>query len=139
MDLMELKLHKVLRENRADFIDSLRLSGIDVERGVWTSDTIEANADVGVHSLACYVSREDVPVRYRQNFLRVIAENLDENRSISAMALIYTAYEWDGYFPPYAIIQHMVDPALFHEYCAALQRNLRSYLSGYSAGALNIV
>lgn len=139
MDLMEMKLHKVLRENRADFIDSLRLSGIDVEHGVWTSDTIEANARAGARSLIRYVSREDVPARYRQNFLRMVAENLDEDRSTSTMALIYTAYEWDKCFPPYAIIQHMVDPALFREYCAALQKNLRSYLNGYFAGAPNIV
>ena len=31
MNLMELRLQGVLQENRADFIDSLRLSGIDVE------------------------------------------------------------------------------------------------------------
>lgn len=139
MDLMDLRLQKVLRENYTDFIDSLRLCGIDVEHGVWTSDTIEANARVGAHSLIRYVSREGVPARYRQNFLRVIAENLDEEGSTSTMALIYTAYEWDKCFPSYAIIQHMVDPALFREYCAALQKNLRSYLSGYFAGAPNIV
>lgn len=139
MNLMELKLQKVLRENHADFIDSLRLSGIDVEHGVWTVDAIEANARMGAHSLIRYVSREGVPARYWQNFLCMIAENLDEDRSTSVMVLIYAAYEWDGCFPPYAIIQHMVDPELFREYCAALQRNLRSYLSGYSAGALNIV
>lgn len=139
MDLMELKLQKALRENHVDFIDSLCLNGIDVERGVWTSDIIEANARAGARSLICYVSREDVPARYRQNFLRMVAENLDEGRSTSTMALIYAAYEWDRCFPPYALIQHMVDPTLLREYCVALQRNLRSYLSGYSARTQNIV
>ena len=33
MNLMELRLQQVLQENRAEFIDSLRLSGIDVKRG----------------------------------------------------------------------------------------------------------
>ena len=31
MNLMELRLQQILHENHADFIDSLRLSGIDVE------------------------------------------------------------------------------------------------------------
>lgn len=120
MNLMELRLQKVLCENHADFVDSLCLSGIDLERGVWTLDTVEANARTGARSLIHYVSRKGVTVRYQQAFLRVIAENLDEAGSTHTMALIYAAYGWNRCFPPYAIIQHMVEPTLFREYCAAL-------------------
>jgi len=139
MNLMELRLRKVLRENHTDFVDSLRLSGIDLERGAWTSDAVEVNARAGARSLIHYVLRERVPARYQRTFLRMIADNLDEDKSTSTMALIYTAYEWDKCFPPYAIIQHLVEPTLFREYCAALQNNLRSYLHGYSVGMPNIV
>lgn len=139
MNLMELRLQKVLRENHADFVDSLSLSGIDLKRGAWTSDAVETNARAGAQSLIRYVSREGVPARYQQAFLRMVAENLDEDESTPTMALIYAAYEWDRCFPPYAIVQHMVDPVLFREYCAALQKNLRSYLHGYSVGMPNIV
>ncbi|WP_297870796.1 hypothetical protein [uncultured Oscillibacter sp.] len=128
MNLMELRVQKVLRENHADFVDSLSLSGIDLERGAWTSDAAEANARAGARSLIHYVSRKRVSARYQQAFLQIIAENLDEVGNTPTMALIYAAYEWDRCFPPYAIIQHMVDPVLFREYCTALQRNLRAYL-----------
>lgn len=139
MNLMELRLQKVLRENHADFVDSLSLSGIDLKRGAWTSDAVEANARAGVRSLIHYASRKRVPARYQQAFLQIIAENLDEVGSTHTMALIYAAYEWDRCFPPYAIVQHMIEPTLFREYCAALQKNLRSYLHGYSVGMPNIV
>lgn len=139
MNLMELRLQKVLRENHTDFVDSLRLSGIDLESGAWTLDAVEANARAGARSLIHFVSRKGVPARYQQAFLRIIAGNLDEAGSTHTMALIYAAYGWDRCFPPYAIIQHMVEPALFREYCAALQKNLRSYLHGYSVGMPNIV
>jgi len=33
MDLMNLKLQKTLQEKRSDFIDSLQLSGVDIEHG----------------------------------------------------------------------------------------------------------
>ena len=139
MNLMELRLQKVLRENHADFVDSLSLSGIDLERGAWTSDAVEANARAGAQSLIRYVSREGVPARYQQAFLRMVAENLDEDESTPTMALIYAAYEWDRCFPPYAIIQHMIDPILFREYCASLQKYLHMYLQGYFVCAANIV
>ena len=139
MNQFEKGFQKALQENYSDFVDSLRLSGIDVERGVWTSDAVEANARAGAQSLIHYVSRKGVPARYQQTFLRIIAENLDEAGSTHTMALIYAAYGWDMCFPPYAIIQHMVEPTLFREYCAALQKNLRSYLHGYSVGMPNIV
>ena len=51
MNLMELRLQQVLQENRADFIDSLRLSGIDVKRGGWSADTVGQNAQAGALSL----------------------------------------------------------------------------------------
>lgn len=139
MNLTELRLQKVLQENHADFVDSLSLSGIDLESGAWTSDAVEANARAGARSLIRYVLRRGVPARYQRTFLRMIADNLDEDKSTPTMALIYTAYEWDKCFPPYAIIQHMVKPTLFREYCAALQKNLRSYLYGYSVEVSNIV
>ena len=44
MNLMESRIQKILQENRADFIDSLRLSGIDVKRGGWSADAVEQNA-----------------------------------------------------------------------------------------------
>ncbi|MDE7243514.1 MAG: hypothetical protein K2O18_05995 [Oscillospiraceae bacterium] len=55
------------------------------------------------------------------------------------MALIYATYEWDGCFPPYAILQHMVDPILLREYCAALQKYLHLHFQNYYAGFSNIV
>ena len=139
MNLMELRLQKVLRKNHADFVDSLSLSGIDLERGAWTSDAVEANACAGARSLIHYVSRKRVPARYQQAFLQIIAENLDEVGSTPTMALIYAAYEGDRCFPPYAIIQHMIDPILFREYCASLQKYLHMYLQGYFVCAANIV
>ncbi|MEY8387298.1 hypothetical protein AALC17_08360 [Oscillospiraceae bacterium 38-13] len=139
MNLMEVRLQKVLRENHTGFVDSLRLSGIDLERGAWTPDAVEANACAGARSLIHYVLRKGVPARYQWTFPQMIAENLDEDRSPPMMALIYTAYEWGKCFQPYAIIQHMVNPKLFREYCAVLQKYLYLYLQGYYTGIPNIV
>lgn len=139
MILLKLRLQKVLRENHADFIDSLRLSGIDVKRGGWSVDAVEQNAQAGALSLIQFASQESISDRCRDIFLRTIAENLDEEERTSVMAWIYAAYEWAGRFPPYAIIQHMVDPALFCEYCVSLQKYLHMYLQGYFLPAVNIV
>lgn len=139
MNLMELRLQKILQENRADFIDSLQLSGIDVKRGGWSADAVDKNAQAGALSLIQFVSQENISDRCRDTFLRTIAENLDEEKRSSVMAWIYAAYEWTGRFPPYAIIQHMVDPALFCDYCVSLQKNLHMYLQGYFSRTVNIV
>ena len=139
MNLMELRLQNILQEHHTDFIDSLCLSGIDVVHGIWTSDAVEANAQAGVQSLIHYVSREEVPSQYRQAFLQMIAENLDKDGSIPIMAMIYAAYEWDGRFPPYAILQHMVHPILLRQYCAALQKYLYQHFQSYYADFSNIV
>ena len=139
MILLKLRLQKVLRENHADFIDSLRLSGIDVKRGGWSVDAVEQNAQAGALSLIQFASQESISDRCRDIFLRTIAENLDEEERTSVMAWIYAAYEWAGRFPPYAIIQHMVDPALFCEYCVSLQKYLHMYLQGYFSRTVNIV
>ena len=77
MYLMELRLQQVLQENRADFIDSLRLSGIDVKRGGWSADAVEQNAQAGALSLIQFVSQENISDRCRDAFLRTIACNLD--------------------------------------------------------------
>ena len=111
--MMELRLKKILQENHADFIDSLRLSGIDVKRGGWSADAVDKNAQAGALSLIQFASQEIISDRCRDIFLWTIAENLDKEERTSVMAWIYAAYEWAGRFPPYAIIQHMVDPALF--------------------------
>ena len=129
----------LFRSNHADFIDSLRLSGIDVKRGGWSVDAVEQNAQAGALSLIQFASQESISDRCRDIFLRTIAENLDEEERTSVMAWIYAAYEWAGRFPPYAIIQHMVDPALFCEYCVSLQKYLHMYLQGYFLPAVNIV
>jgi len=139
MILLKLRLQKVLRENHADFIDSLRLSGIDVKRGGWSVDAVEQNAQAGALSLIQFASQESISDRCRDIFLRTIAENLDEEERTSVMAWIYAAYEWAGRFPPYAIIQHMVDPALFCKYCVSLQKYLHMYLQGYFSRTVNIV
>ena len=75
----------------------------------------------------------------RNIFLKAIAENLDEEERASTMAWIYASYEWAGHFPPYAIIQHMIDPTLFHEYCVSLRKCLYMYLQGYFSCPVNIV
>ena len=124
INLMKVKLQKILQKNRADFIDSLRLSGIDVEDGGWNTDAVDQNAQAGALSLIQFVSQEGIPDSYRNTFLQTIAENLDEEKRTSVMAWIYAGCEWAGHFPPYAIIQHMIDPALFHEYCVSLQKYL---------------
>ncbi len=77
--------------------------------------------------------------RCRDTFLRTIAGNLDGEERTFVMAWIYAAYEWAGRFPPYAIIQYMVDPALFCEYCVSLQKYLYVYLQGYFSHTVNIV
>ena len=130
MDILDLQLQKVLKENRKDFIGSLKLTGIDVEQGVWASDTLDHNAHVGAISLVLFVSQENIPSQCGNRFLHTIAENLDDEHSFSVMAWIYAAYVRANQFPPYAIIQHMVDPALFREYCVFLQRWLQRYLRG---------
>ena len=131
MNLMELRLQKVLQENYVDFTDSLRLSGIDVKRGGWSADTVGQNAQAGALSLIQFASQESISDRCRDIFLRTIEGNLDGEERTSIMAWIYAAYEWAGRFPPYAIIQHMVDPALFCKYCVSLQKYLHMYLQGY--------
>jgi hypothetical protein len=139
MNLMELRLQKVLQENYVDFTDSLRLSGIDVKRGGWSADTVGQNAQAGALSLIQFASQENISDRCRDTFLRTIAGNLDGEERTSIMAWIYAAYEWAGQFPPYAIIQHMVDPALFCEYCVSLQKYLHMHLQGYFSRTVNIV
>ena len=139
MYLMELRLQQVLQENRADFIDSLRLSGIDVEHNGWNADAIDKNAQAGARSLKQFASQENISDRCRDAFLRTIAGNLDGEERTFVMAWIYAAYEWAGRFPPYAIIQYMVDPALFCEYCVSLQKYLHMYLQGYFSRTVNIV
>ena len=139
MNLMELRLQKVLQENYVDFTDSLRLSGIDVKRGGWSADTVGQNAQAGALSLIQFASQENISDRCRDTFLRTIAGNLDGEERTSIMAWIYAAYEWAGQFPPYAIIQHMVDPTLFYEFCVSLQKYLHMYLQGYFSRTVNIV
>ena len=139
MILLKLRLQKVLRENHADFIDSLRLNGIDVKRSGWSADAVEQNAQAGAFSLIQFASQESISDRCRDIFLWTIAENLDKEERTSVMAWIYTAYEWTGRFPPYAIIQHMVDPTLFYEFCVSLQKYLHMHLQGYFSRTLNIV
>ena len=139
MNLMELRLQKILQENHADFLDSLRLSGIDVAYGSWNADSVDQNAQAGALSLIQFASQEGISDSCRNIFLQTIAENLDEEKRASVMAWIYAGCEWAGYFPPYAIIQHMIDPALFREYCISLQKYLHIYLQGYFSCPVNIV
>ncbi len=139
MNLMELRLQQVLQENRADFIDSLRLSGIDVKRGGWSADAVDQNAQAGALSLIQFVPQENISDRCRDAFLRTIAGNLDGEERTFVMAWIYAAYEWAGRFPLYAIIQHMIDSTLFGEYYVFLQKYLRMYLQGYFSRTVNIV
>lgn len=139
MKLLEVKLQKILQKNRVDFIDSLRLSGMDVEDGGWNMDTVDQNAQAGALSLIQFVSQEGIPDAYRNTFLQTITENLNEEKRTSVMAWIYASYEWTGHFPPYAIIQHMIDQTLFHEYCVSLRKYLRMYLQGYFSCPVNIV
>ena len=74
MNLMESRIQKILQENRADFIDSLRLSGIDVKRGGWSADAVEQNAQAGALSLIQFASQESISDRCRDIFLWTIAE-----------------------------------------------------------------
>ena len=139
MNLMELRLQKILQENHADFVDSLRLSGIDVAYGSWNADSVNQNAQAGALLLIQFASQEGISDSCRNMFLQTIAENLDEEKRASVMAWIYAGCEWTGHFPPYAIIQHMIDPALFREYCVSLQKYLQMYLQGYFSCPVNIV
>lgn len=139
MNVLELRLQKILRENNAAFKDSLRLSGIDVERGGWSTDAVNKTAQAGALSLIQFILQDGISDRCRNVFLQTIAENLDVEGRTSVMAWIYAAYEWAGRFPPYAIIQHMIDQVLFGEYCISLQKYLRMYLKGYFTCAMNIV
>lgn len=124
------KLQAVLQENYAGFVTSLKLSGIDIDKGTWDANSVDQNARAGTKSLICY--GESIPPKYQRSFLQVLAAGLDDEESFSTMAWIYFAYEWAGRFPPYAIIQHMVDPELFHQYCACLRKWLHIYLQGDS-------
>ena len=139
MNLMELKLQKILRKKHTDFVDSLQLSGIDVKRGNWSVEVVDKNAQAGARSLIQFASQRGISNQCRNTFLRTIAENLNEEERVSVMAWIYTSYEWAGRFPPYAIIQHMIDPTIFSEYCISLQKYLYMYLQGYFMCTTNIV
>ena len=139
MNLMELRLQKILQENHDDFIDSLQLNGIDVKHSVWGADAVDQNAQAGALSLIRFASQKSISDRCQDTFLWSISENLGKGKRASVMAWIYFAYEWAGWFPPYAIIQHMIDPILFREYCASLQKYLHMYLQGYFVCAVNIV
>ena len=77
MNLMELRLRKILKENRADFIDSLRLSGIDVAHGGWNVDAVDKNARAGALSLIQFASQEGISDSSRNSFLQTVAKNLD--------------------------------------------------------------
>ena len=139
MNLMELRLRKILKENHADFINSLLLSGIDVAHGSWSVEAVDQNAQAGALSLIQFVSQEGISDSCRNIFLQTVAKNLDGEERASVMAWIYAGYELAGHFPPYAIIQHMIAPALFREYCASLQKYLHMYLQGYFPRTVNIV
>ena len=76
MNLMELRLQQVLQENRADFIDSLRLSGIDVEHNGWNADAIDKNAQAGALSLIQFVSQENI-----SDWCRDITPELEHRKS----------------------------------------------------------
>lgn len=128
MDILDLQLQKVIKENYSNFIDSLKLTSIDVEHSVWDSGAIDCNACAGAILLILFASQEGISSQCRNTFLHTIAENLDDENSCSIMAWIYAAYVHAGRFPPYAIIQHMVDPTLFHEYCVLLRKWLYRYL-----------
>lgn len=96
MNLIELRLQKVLQENYADFIDSLRQNGIDLKRGEWSADAVEQNAQAGVLLLIEFASQESISDQCRNRFLQTISENLDEEERTSVMAWIYASYEWAG-------------------------------------------
>ena len=130
MKILDLQLQKVLKENQRDFIDSLKLTSIDVEQGIWALDTLDRNACTGAISLILFASQEGISSQCRNSFLHTIAENLDDENSFSIIAWIYAAYVRAGQFPPYAIIQHMVDPTLFREYCVLLRKWLHRYIHG---------
>ena len=139
MNLMELGLRKILKENRADFVNSLLLSGIDVAHGGWNVDAVDQNAQAGALSLIQFASQEGISDSCRNIFLQTVAENLDGEKCACIMDWIYAGYELAGRFPPYAIIQHMIDPTLFHEYCVSLRKYLHMYLQGYFSRTVNIV
>lgn len=129
MNVLELRLEKVLNKSHADFVDSLKLNGIDVERGIWTASAVEHNAQVGAAALMFFASQECIPYPYRSAFLHTIVENLEEESCFTVMAWLYAAYEQFGRFPPLAIVQHMINPALFNEYCCFLRKWLFRYIS----------
>ncbi len=83
MNLIELRLQKILQENYAGFIDSLRLNGIDVEHGGWSAEAVEQNAQTGALSLVQFASQDGISNRCRNTFLQAVAENLDEENRIS--------------------------------------------------------
>lgn len=139
MNLMELRLQKILEENHVDFINSLQLNGIDVKHGRWNVDAVDQNAQAGALSLIQFASQEGISDTCRNMFLQGIVENLDGEECASVMAWIFAGYEWTGHFPPYAIIQHMIDPRLFREYCVSLRKYLHMYLQGYFLCTANIV
>lgn len=139
MNLIEWRLQKILQENHIDFINSLQLSGIDVEHGAWSTDAVEKNAQAGALSLVQFASQDGISNQCRNEFLQTIAENLNEQECVSVMSWIYAGFEWTGRFPPYAIIQHMIDPTLFSEYCVFLKTYLHMHLQGYFPHTANIV
>lgn len=134
MKILDLQFQKVLKENRRDFIDSLKLTSIDVEQGIWALDALDHNAYVGAIALILFASQESIPSQCGNRFLRTIAENLNGEENFSIMAWIYAAYIRAGQFPPYAIIQHVVDPTLFREYCVFLRKWLHRYIHGDFSG-----
>ena len=139
MNLMELRLREILKENHADFINSLLLSGIDVTHDRWNMDAVDQNAQTGAMSLIQFASQEGISDSCQNIFLQTVAENLDGEKCACIMDWIYAGYELAGRFPPYAIIQHMIDPRLFREYCVSLQKYLHMYLQGYFPRTVNIV
>lgn len=71
MNILELKLQKVLQENNDSFINSLQLSGIDVEHSTWSADAVNKTAQAGALSLIQLVSQEDISDRCRNTFICV--------------------------------------------------------------------
>lgn len=132
-EILDLQLQKVIKKNQSNFIDSLKLTNIDVEHGTWTSDAVDQNAYDGAISLILFASQEGIFPQCGRLFLRTIAENLNDRESSSIMAWIYAAYVRADRFPPYTIIQHMVNQTLFHEYCVYLQKWLYQYFQRSSS------
>lgn len=86
MNILKLRLKNVLSKNNADFVDSLKLNGIDVEKGIWDVSSVEYNAQVGAASLMFFVLQESIPYPYRAAFLHIVVENLDEENRFAVMA-----------------------------------------------------